>query len=241
MKIIRPNSWSDAEIATLKELYPVAHWDEIDKALPNRNRLAIKCYAQRHEIRRPKNWQSVLDTRAETKQRCKICQEVKPLNAFNLWKDGPRGRQKVCKECRKAQGQTDGAKAYRRAYRQANLVRARARDRARHQRDKPKRLAAAKAYRKVRGRRAECANRRAKKLAAEGSYTPADVQMLIKQQNGRCHWCGKKLVKGYHVDHRIPLAKGGSNWPSNLVIAHAMCNSLKQDKMPWEFMEGRLL
>ena len=68
-------------------------------------------------------------------------------------------------------------------------------------------------------------------------------QMTIKRQRdsqkNRCWWCGKKLKGSYHVDHRIPLSRGGSNWPENIVIACPFCNLSKCDKTPLEFA-GRL-
>jgi len=44
----------------------------------------------------------------------------------------------------------------------------------------------------------------------------------------------------YHVDHRVPIARGGSNGPENLVIACPDCNRRKNAQMPHEFA-GRLL
>lgn len=40
-------------------------------------------------------------------------------------------------------------------------------------------------------------------------------------------------------EHQIPLSRGGSNWPSNLVPACDNCNKSKKDKTPAEFMEYR--
>jgi 5-methylcytosine-specific restriction endonuclease McrA len=82
-------------------------------------------------------------------------------------------------------------------------------------------------------------NRRARKSAATGSHTAEDVKQQLKSQKGKCYWCGKKLKK-YHIDHRIALAKGGSNGPENIVCACAACNLSKGAKTPWDFA-GRLL
>lgn len=89
--------------------------------------------------------------------------------------------------------------------------------------------------------RAIARNRRARKRAAEGTHTAADVEAQLKRQKGHCYYCGVKLDK-YHVDHVIPLSRGGSNSPDNLVIACPSCNLSKSDKMPHEWGEsGRLL
>jgi 5-methylcytosine-specific restriction endonuclease McrA len=82
--------------------------------------------------------------------------------------------------------------------------------------------------------------RRARLRGAEGHHTFDDIRAQYKSQNGRCWWCGKSVGDTYHVDHLVPLARGGSNWPNNLVIACPMCNSSKSAKLPHEF-NGRLL
>jgi CRISPR/Cas system Type II protein with McrA/HNH and RuvC-like nuclease domain len=78
-------------------------------------------------------------------------------------------------------------------------------------------------------------NRRARKLSAEGTYTIKDVRDQYKRQKGKCFWCGKKLNGVYHADHVIPLVRGGSNWPSNIVCSCAVCNQSKSDKLPHEW------
>lgn len=83
---------------------------------------------------------------------------------------------------------------------------------------------------------------RAKKRAAEGTYTAADVQAQYERQKGKCYYCHKKVGDAYHVDHVVPLSRGGSNWPENIVIACPTCNQRKREKLPHEWVEGgRLL
>lgn len=82
--------------------------------------------------------------------------------------------------------------------------------------------------------------RRARELAVGGSFSAQDVRDMYSGQRGRCWWCGKPVGRAYHVDHRIPLARGGSNAPDNLCISCPKCNRVKGAKMPWEF-NGRLL
>jgi hypothetical protein len=87
--------------------------------------------------------------------------------------------------------------------------------------------------------------RRAFLQAAPGHHTAADVRLQIRAQTDKrgrliCWWCDEPIEGTYHEDHRIPLDRGGSNWPENIVIAHATCNLSKGAKLPWEFC-GRLL
>lgn len=84
-------------------------------------------------------------------------------------------------------------------------------------------------------------NRRAKINQSEGSHTGADIEKIFNGQKGFCWWCGKDMTDtGYHVDHRIPISRGGSNGPENLVISCPPCNLKKNDKMPWEMETPRL-
>lgn len=87
--------------------------------------------------------------------------------------------------------------------------------------------------------------RRARQRGNGGNYTAQDVQNQYTRQKGKCYYCKIKLGSGkkaYHVDHVIPLARGGSNGPENLVIACPTCNLKKQDKLLHEWPEGgRLL
>jgi len=82
---------------------------------------------------------------------------------------------------------------------------------------------------------ANAANRRARKKRAGGKYTEQDIKAQYKRQHGKCYWCDCEVGDKYHVDHVIPLARGGSNDPSNLVIACPACNMNKKTKLPWEW------
>lgn len=66
------------------------------------------------------------------------------------------------------------------------------------------------------------------------------LRRLYKQQRGHCWWCNADLAGVYHVDHRVPLAKGGTDAEDNLCLACPNCNQKKSDKMPYEVM-GRLI
>jgi len=52
-----------------------------------------------------------------------------------------------------------------------------------------------------------------------------------------CFYCKKQLTdKDKTVDHKIPVSKGGTNDPSNLVISCSFCNSAKSNKTSKEYM-----
>lgn len=90
---------------------------------------------------------------------------------------------------------------------------------------------------------ARTAVRRSRNLGAEGRYSAEDVSRIRVSQNDKCACCRARLGGRGHVDHIIPLARGGSNWPSNIQLLCAHCNLSKHDKDPVEFMrsQGRLI
>lgn len=77
---------------------------------------------------------------------------------------------------------------------------------------------------------------RARKLGAEGRHTGEDVERQYRAQKGCCFYCGEPLKARYHRDHRIPLKRGGTNWPENIACACARCNLRKNTKTDVEFM-----
>lgn len=82
--------------------------------------------------------------------------------------------------------------------------------------------------------------RRQQRMArAPGSYTQADIDKIYRRQNGRCKYCDTLVYsrKDYHVDHVIPLARGGTNYPDNLAIACKKCNISKGDKLLHEWKD----
>lgn len=82
--------------------------------------------------------------------------------------------------------------------------------------------------------------RRARKRMVGGTHTADDVIRQGTVQQWRCWWCGESCQEKYHVDHLVPLSRGGHNGPDNIVIACPHCNLSKCDKMPDEWI-GRLL
>jgi 5-methylcytosine-specific restriction endonuclease McrA len=83
------------------------------------------------------------------------------------------------------------------------------------------------------------AARRARVLQAEGSHSTRDIKRLFSLQRGHCAACRKSIKPGYEIDHIIALARGGSNYPSNLQLLCPKCNAQKHAKDPIDFMQSR--
>lgn len=79
--------------------------------------------------------------------------------------------------------------------------------------------------------------RRAQKRGAIGSYTNVDWESRVLYYGWCCRYCSCALTrKTLTMEHAIPLSRGGSNWPSNLVPACAKCNTRKGTKTIFEFL-----
>lgn len=73
---------------------------------------------------------------------------------------------------------------------------------------------------------------------------PADtIPNLKKLQRMKCAscWCG--LDDSWHLDHIVPLAKGGKHEPLNVQLLCRTCNLKKSSKLPheWAAINGKLL
>jgi len=83
------------------------------------------------------------------------------------------------------------------------------------------------------------ANRRARALGGEGRHSTRDLLAQRERQKGRCFWCkakvGTRPHSDFEPDHVVPLALGGSNDSSNIVISCPSCNRHKSSRHPIEW------
>lgn len=78
--------------------------------------------------------------------------------------------------------------------------------------------------------------RRANKKTTETSLTTAEWSIILKTFNYECVYCPSRWE---HMDHFIPLSKGGTHTADNVVPACGPCNLKKRDKDPLEFIGCR--
>jgi len=85
--------------------------------------------------------------------------------------------------------------------------------------------------------------RRSKKIAtSDGSVTPKFLEALYLIQDGKCNNCGSLFKKGknsFHVDHVMPLAKGGVHKDDNIQLLCPSCNLSKGASVGGEILAGR--
>lgn len=68
---------------------------------------------------------------------------------------------------------------------------------------------------------------------------PTDIfESLLKLQRGKCTVCRDPLLK-FHLDHIMPVARGGTNDRHNFQLLCPNCNQRKSARHPVEFMQSR--
>lgn len=89
-------------------------------------------------------------------------------------------------------------------------------------------------------RRIDSHNRRIKTIYSKN--IKSEIKLLV-DTTSKCYWCGCELNGKYHIDHYIPISRGGSHTIENIVISCQKCNLVKSSKDPIKFANslGRLL
>lgn len=86
--------------------------------------------------------------------------------------------------------------------------------------------------------RIHCRQRRKLEHEAEGFHTIKDIRALFVTQRGLC-FCGDELGTTYHVDHMVPLSRGGTDWPENLQLLCPSCNHSKRHRTMEEWTHSK--
>ncbi len=154
-------------------------------------------------------------------KRCSRCKRELPLDAFHVDTGHADGRASVCKKCRAlwVASRKSEVTMYNAQY---------------YARNRDRRLSEIRAYQQ---RHPEIQVRyrhryRARKFQASGEHTLMDLKQIFRDQEGKCFYCGRdhEVASEGHFDHVIPLARGGSDNPDNIVFACRACNWSKHDK-----------
>lgn len=82
-----------------------------------------------------------------------------------------------------------------------------------------------------------------RRVSLSGEHSVDDIRRILSAQRERCAICRCRLGQKFHIDHIIPIARGGDNTPRNLQILCPPCNLSKGSRDPLDHMRqlGRLL
>ena len=185
---------------------------------------------------------------------CRGCKEEKKDSEFNLHdyirKDGTRGLRSHCNSCRSAGtrkwyfNHKEQAKVSKHIYLENNaevVAKRRLRYAATHIEENRARAAEWYVENPERGKanaKVATHKRRAHIAKVGGSFTATNIRDLYASQGASCYYCSTSIEEGYHIEHMIPISKGGSNWIDNICLACVPCNRTKGVKTAEEFMNG---
>lgn len=129
---------------------------------------------------------------------------------------------------------------YKKQYQTKNKIKISIKKKQYHQNNKSKILEYHNNYRKTENGRAVVNNLNMKRRQRERCGDVTAQQLLMLQQNANnCYWCNKSLKnKKVHIDHYVPLSKGGEHTLSNLVVSCDKCNLSKGSKNPDDFAKS---
>jgi len=123
--------------------------------------------------------------------------------------------------------------AQKKAYREANKEKEAARKKAYYEANKEKEAARQKAYRDANKEKI------AEQNAARRFRKTYIINHLLVAQRGKCASCYANVIEKHHLDHIVPLAKGGTHDRSNFQLLCPTCNLKKLAKDPLAFMQER--
>lgn len=176
---------------------------------------------------------------------CTKCNSTKTTNEFYKAKTNSDGLMKWCKSCEKLRKKTyykensESIKGVASTYRDNNkeVIKKRKaqyhKDNKEYYNDKSNEY-----YRMNKEQFIEYARRRRalKSSTSDGTVTKEFLSTLLHTQNNLCFYCGSRLedLESYdiHLDHYIPLSKGGVHSAGNVVWACSTCNHNKYNALP---------
>ncbi len=88
-------------------------------------------------------------------------------------------------------------------------------------------------------RRIQDQNRKARVRKYGGKLSKGLVGKLFSLQRGLCACCRQPLGDKYHLDHIVPVIRGGKNEDWNMQLLTARCNLEKHAKDPIDFMQSK--
>lgn len=175
------------------------------------------------------------------KLRCSDCAAWKPPDDFRRQSERRYGRAFVCNDCRNEAARasynpTKEAERQRKRRRE-NPEKERLRSRRYYAENRDRELERKRRYQAghLNGHRDKQARRRARKRQAEAEKV--DPVAIWDRDKGICHICGLAADSDdWHLEHKVPLSRGGRHSADNVAVAHPTCNFKKGTKLPSEMV-----
>ena len=183
---------------------------------------------------------------------CKKCGVEKHISNFSKEKQRKDGLNAACKECRNlaskewASNNSERVAANVKKWRKDNPDRVKEYrsksyyNNSEHVALKNKKWAANNPVARRNINRLSSQNRDKRIKLDGGKLSTGLVAKLLMLQRGKCACgCGKPLNNEFHMDHRMPIAKGGRHHDDNMQLLLPLCNMQKNAKDPIDFMQSR--
>lgn len=185
-----------------------------------------------------------------TEKECTKCYTIKPLDDFGVQERGKYGRRASCKVCQYAMLKERIAKnpekrrEAERNYRQRSPEVFARKDKKYYEANKQKARESNKQWKLNNPDKVAELNRRKERVRRarkfENGTEVYSEQQVLETYGGICHLCGIAIdlsaprsagtdgwENSLHVDHLIPLSKGGSDTLENVRPSHGLCNLQK--------------
>lgn len=178
-------------------------------------------------------------------QKCSDCREVKPLSEFNRDKGRANGYCGTCRLCSHVRSAAwylanrDRALTRRAVRYQANRDVERAQQSEWRKANVKRKAFADRAWRDANPEKVDAVNRRRRAMKMDAYRMDVRRADIWFRDQGICQLCGividRSLVSPHlmslTLDHVIPLIRGGTHEPSNVQLAHRICNCRKGDRL----------
>jgi 5-methylcytosine-specific restriction endonuclease McrA len=174
---------------------------------------------------------------ASNMKTCIKCGKLKPLDDFRKAVRMNDGHRNDCKKCeyaiKKAHRETEKGKFERKIeskkYRESNLEIVKERNNINNKKYMQTPKGKEQMYKRNMIRRSR---------GFKVDFTPHQRMEIINRDNWTCQCCGIKVhdekrndERKAHIDHIIPISKGGNSSPENLRLLCRTCNLSKSDKI----------
>ena len=169
---------------------------------------------------------------------CSKCSQTLPTSEFFKNKRTRDGLASNCKACVKESvaryRKTEKATAVRAKYEKSEKGKAsKTKYQAKYQRTEKGKAVRVKYCKTEKGKAVAAAaahRRRAKMKNNGGTLNKDQIQEIQSTPDKKCFWCETECNENYHLDHIVPVSKGGRNSRCNIAISCQPCNNKKRNK-----------